>query len=33
MIQVAHIKINILVFFGFYGLLIGYLIVRSTFLP
>ena len=32
-IQAARIKINILVFFEFYGLFIGYLILRSTFLP
>lgn len=33
MFHVAHIKMDILVFFGFYCLLIGYLILRSTFLP
>jgi hypothetical protein len=31
--HIAPFKINNLVFFGFYCLLIGYLIFRSTFLP
>lgn len=31
--DLAPLKINSLVFFGFYCLLIGYLILRSTFLP
>ena len=31
--HLAPLDINSLVFFGFYCLLIGYLIVRSTFLP
>jgi hypothetical protein len=31
--HLASVPINNLVFFGFYCLLIGYLIVRSTFLP
>ena len=33
MFHLVHFNINNLVFFGFYCLLIGYLIVRSTFLP
>src|SRR5438128_2424570 len=33
MFHLAPFKINNLVFFGFYCLLIGYLIFRSTFLP
>jgi len=33
MFHVAPTKMNILVFFGFYCLLIGYLILRATFLP
>ena len=33
MFHLARFNINNLVFFGFYCLLIGYLIVRSTFLP
>ena len=31
--HLVHFKINLLVFFGFYCVLIGYLIVRSNFLP
>ncbi len=31
--HLVDFKINLLVFFGFYCALIGYLIVRSTFLP
>jgi hypothetical protein len=31
--RLAPLQINSLVFFGFYCLLIGYLILRSTFLP
>jgi hypothetical protein len=31
--HIAPIDINSLVFFGFYCLLIGYLIIKSTFLP
>ena len=31
--RVAPYSINNLVFFGFYCLLIGYLIIRSTFVP
>jgi len=33
MFHLPHIPVNTLVFFGFYCLLIGYLILRSTFLP
>ena len=33
MFHLAHLPINTLVFFGFYCLLIGYLILRSAFLP
>ena len=33
MAHLPHIPINTLVFFGFYCLLIGYLILHSTFLP
>ncbi len=33
MFHLAPVRINNLVFFGFYCLLIGYLIFRSTFLP
>ena len=32
-LHLMHVKTNLLVFFGFYCLLIGYLIVRSTFMP
>ena len=32
-LKLAPIEINSLVFFGFYCLLIGYLVFRSTFLP
>ena len=32
-VDLTPLKINSLVFFGFYCLLIGYLILRSTFLP
>ena len=31
--RLPHLPINSLVFFGFYCLLIGYLVFRSTFLP
>jgi hypothetical protein len=31
--HLAHLRINILVFFGFYCALIGYLIIRSLFMP
>lgn len=33
MYRVTPFRINTLVFFGFYCVLIGYLILRSTFLP
>jgi len=33
LLRLAHSPINNLVFFGFYCVLIGYLIFRSTFLP
>jgi len=33
LVHLSPIKVNSLGFFGFYCLLIGYLIVRSTFLP
>ena len=32
-LHLVHFKMNLLIFFGFYCVLIGYLILRSTFLP